>query len=132
MQWLIDIITALFTNRHRYFNRGDPNAWDFALGDFIQDNTWRDLDLSGIIPANVVTVHLRLIVQTSVIDRTFNLRTKGNADVFNVTRTTTLVANLRNSVDVLVTPDASGFIQYKCLTPSFTRLNICVAGWWLE
>lgn len=132
MQWLIDIITDLFNNRHRYFDRGDPAAWDFMVGDFVQDNLWHDLDLSVVIPSDVVSAHLRVVVETTSVNIAFNLRTKGNTDVFNVTRTTCTVAYVRNSVDVLVTPDSNGVVEYKCFNDTFTRLNICVAGWWLR
>jgi len=132
MQWLINIITELFTNRHRYFDRGDPVAFDFQIGDFIEDNTWRDLDLSGIIPANVVLVLLRVVVRSTTISTVVNFRKNGNVSVFNVVRFPIFLALIRNSLDVHVTPDANGVIEYKFNNDKSDLCNITVAGWWLE
>lgn len=132
MQWLIDIITALFTNRHRYFGRGDAGAFDFQVGDFTQDNVWRNLDLSSIVPANTVLVLLRIVCRSTKADDVFNLRTNGYGNVFNVVRVQSRIANIRNSLDIHVTPDSNGIIEYKCLQGFFDLLNVTVAGWWME
>ena len=132
VQPIIDAIIEIIRSQFGAFDRGDAAAFDFGVGDFVQDNAWRDLDLSPIVPENARAVCLRLVIRATVIDTPINFRTKGNVNPFNVTRTTCSVANVKNSVDVIVYPDADRVIEYKILLNVFPLINVCVAGWWLR
>lgn len=132
MQWLIDVIAAWISEHVGYFDRGDPASFDFQVGDFIQDNSWRDLDLSAIVPVGTKGVHLHVVINSLAPAIVLNFRTNGNTDVFNVTRTACFISNVRNSVDVIVSPDSSRIIEYKIFGGTFSTLNVCVAGWWLR
>lgn len=131
MQWLINLIKEVIHDQLGCFNRGDAPAWDFEVGDFVQDNTWRNMDLSGIIPETTRAVCFHLVVRATLIDIAINFRTKGNVSVFNVTRTACSIANLKNSVDVIVFPNADRMIEYKIFADRYNIINVCVAGWWL-
>lgn len=132
MQWLIDIVKELIHGQLGYFDRSDPNAHDFVAVDFTQDGAWHVLDLSGIIPADTQLVLIRLILICPFITRYFFLRKNGNVWAFNVVRGGVQIANHRNSIDVHVTPDADGKIEYRISGGTFTAINFLVAGWWLR
>ena len=57
-------------------NRGDPDAYDFTLGDFIRDSAWHDLDLSAIIPVGTRAIIFNTQLQSTTTNISFWMRSK--------------------------------------------------------
>lgn len=132
MQWLINIISELFTNRHRYFDRGDPAVADFVIGDLILDNTWRDLDLSAIVPSGAVAVNIKLNIRANRINRFFGVRPNGNVNVWNTVALWTQVADQQLGGVYVLGVNSDRKIEYRAPAAFFDLINILICGWWLE
>ncbi len=113
-----------------YVDRGDPSAFDWAVGNFTLDGTWRDLDLSSIVPAGAADkpVYLLVDIQDNVAATSVSFRTKGNTDVYNVLSMRVVIANQLHRMQGWVVCDASRFIQYYG-SPGLVTLNVLVRGW---
>lgn len=132
MQWLINILSELFSDRHRYFDRGDPAAYDFETGDFIKDSMWYDLDLSGIVPSTAVCVLMSVKIRRNAIGKFFDLRLNGNANNIAVTEIVTQVANLTIRQDALCSIGSDGLIEYRAQAGVWLEIFIVVKGWWVS
>jgi len=143
MQWFIDTIFDLAKNYidaylathpalSSFVDRGDNDGWDFFSGDFIKDNTWRDLDLSAIVPAGATWVLLRFNLETTIQEKSFYLRKKGNTSAANSIHLVTQDANVKLGGSYLVQCDANRVIQYNAAVATWTTLYINVNGWILE
>jgi len=109
----------------------DGAAWDFQVGDLTTDGSWRDLDLSGILPANAIAAQLRLRVEDGVVGNVFNLRRNGNANALEATATFIQVANQDFEQALIIPCDANQVIEYWATNTVWTVINIHVLGWWL-
>lgn len=114
-----------------YVDRGDPNDHDFTLVNFTTDWTWRDLDLSAIVPAGATAVDLRIVVIDDAIGSRFQLRKNGNVNVHNVLSTRTLVIDLAIDIVAIVSCDVGRKIEYRASNLTFSAINITVKGWWI-
>lgn len=114
-----------------YTDRGDPAAWDFDVDDLTTDGTWRDLDLSSIVPAGATAVHLFVKIRDDNIDRVFLLKEKGNANDYNVTAMRTQVANLYIPYDCIVSCDGNRKLEYWASNITWTQILIIVRGWFI-
>lgn len=132
MQWLINIINELFDDRHRYFDRGDPNIWDFGMLDLTLDGAWHTLDLSAIVPANAVAVSLKVNLRNTAIHKKFDLRKTGNAQAYCTCALWTQVANIRIGGVFVVSCSESRSIDYISAVGGWTSINLQVNGWWLR
>lgn len=115
----------------RYVDRGDPAAWDFAVANFTTDGTWRDLDLSSIVPAGAVLVHYRMNLQDDLVASEVAYRKNGNSNGFNATGTRIQVANQVMVVDGFVACDSGRIIEYWATNTTFSVINFSVRGWWI-
>lgn len=120
--------TELTSTYGFFHDRGDPGAFDFAIGDLTEDDAWHDLDLSGIVPAESKTVLLRVQMQSAVINRVIAFRENGNSNIYNYLRVTAQVADQTIEMDVIVSMDENRVIEY--IMNDLTVANITVAGWW--
>ncbi len=111
-------------------NRGDPAAPDWAVGDFITDNTWRELDASGIAPAGAKTILFRVRVKDGLTQQYFQLRKKGNANPWNTGTIYTIVTNIWNDASILVSCDVDRLLEYRGINTAFTGIDVVVRGWW--
>ena len=112
-----------------YVDRGDPNAWDYVVGDFTRDNVWHELDLSAIVPAGATAVLVRVAVESSPAPKYFNLRKNGNANVFNITTLATQVAGIPFRDTFIVSVDAERIIEYLVTDTTVTTINFVIRGW---
>lgn len=115
---------------HQYVDRGDPSAWDFQIGDLTTDGTWRDLDLSSIVPSGAVAVHLYVLVQDDSANKNIKFRKNGNANNYNVSTVRSIVANQNSQQDIIVSCDSNRIVEYKASNTSWTQIIILVKGWW--
>jgi len=110
-------------------DRGDPAAVDFAVGDLTTDGTWRDLDLSGVVPAGAILVVLSVLITSSVGTDKISFRKNGNSNAVNIG--TVIAQNLgTNAGDIIVACDTNRVIEYATTNSAhFTVINITVKGW---
>jgi hypothetical protein len=116
---------------HRYVDRGDPAAFDFAVGDLTTDGNWHDLDLSSIVPAGAVAVHLRVYAEDDVLKMSVLFRKNGNSNTINAGRVQTYNANARTTDDVIVALDSNRIIEYLASNVVWIDIKIVVAGWYI-
>ncbi len=134
MQWLIDIVKKWVWIRGNlppgFVNRGDPDVQDFNTGDFIKDGTWRDLDLSGVVPENAKGVSLALSLRATAIRKDFSLRTNGNVNTFNIANMRIAVADVVHYANKTVAVDADRKIEYKITDEDVNFVRLVIKGWW--
>ena len=116
---------------HRYVDRGDPAAADFAVGDLTTDGTWNDLDLSSIVPAGAIAVHFTLAIRDDAVGTTIQFRKNGNSNTVNAALSLCLVANIDNYTEHMVVCDAGRIIEYNAANTTWTTVSIRVRGWWI-
>lgn len=129
MQWLIDIILDLIPATPGYVSRGTTFAFDFESGDFVQDDTWRQISLAGIVPEGTVAVHLRVSASTNFILNRIRFRKNILASFANVADTQFHVAGRAMTQDKIVSLDTSREMQYRIVSTGWTTFGITVAGW---
>lgn len=110
-------------------NRGDPADRDFDAGDFITDYTWRDLDLSAIVPAGAKAVSITGYVLDDVAYSTLEFREKGNTNIFNRIVGSTPAANVADYFNGRVWCDTNRVIQYRGKNVTFTGIGLTITGW---
>ncbi len=115
----------------QYVDRGDPATIDFDETALTTDGTWRDLDLSSIVPPDAKLVSLWIRVRDDAAGSSFSLRQNGNTNANNRDQIITQVANVWNSANMLVTPDTSGVVEYLADNLTWTDIWITVRGWWI-
>lgn len=130
VQALIELAYAYAKTRGFYENRGDPADWDKGIGDFVTDNTWRDLDLSALVPEYANAVHIRLAFENDFVMKTIAFREKGNVNVVNASETNSLVSAATHQRSVICALDSDRFILYRISVGGWTKLNFLVRGWW--
>lgn len=113
-----------------FYDRGDPASVDFTVGSFVTDGTWRDLDLSSIVPADAKAVLLRVDVIDNVVASYFEMRKNGNANAINVAIVQTIVANMHHYENFIVKCDSNRVIEYNGSNVAFTGIDVTVRGWW--
>lgn len=134
MQWLIDIVKEWVLAQGYlsagFVDRGDPAVYDFVVGDFIKDDDWHVLDLSGIIPANVKGVALSVVLVNADAEKHFKVRTHGNANAINVGNMNTSVGLVATSGDLEVAPNEDGKIDYWITSVNWIVIRLTVKNWW--
>lgn len=132
MQWLINLIIERIGIPPTFIDRGDPATPDFDHTDFTNDEVWRELDLSGIVPSNASAVLINFMFTTTAINNAAMFRTKGNNDVYNVSMNLSQVAGIRNGNDNVIPIGSDGKIEYNlCAACVWLIANLTVKGWWL-
>jgi len=115
---------------YEYVPRDAPAA-DFAIGDFpIKDAYQADgLDLTGIVPAGAVAVHIVVKIRGTAAGLTFGIRANATTKVFNRIEVLTQVANVFTSnVDCLINIDADRLVDYYHAT-NMNIIEVVILGW---
>ena len=114
-----------------YVDRGDPSDYDFDKDDLTTDLTWRDLDLSSIVPEGAQLIHIR--VRLASFDLAgLQFRKKGNTNTINTVTTKIQVANIYYYEDFFVACDNNRKIQYLASDVTWTNLDIAIRGWFTK
>lgn len=122
-------LTNVSVLANKYVDRGDPASWDFDT--FTTDATWRDLDLSSIVPSGATAVHLLVRVQDDAAASEFSLRKNGNSNVVNKSVVSTQVTGIDVYQDCIISLDANAIVEYMGTNTTFTIIRIAVKGWWI-
>lgn len=120
------------TKAHGIYDRGDPAAFDYLKAALTTDATWRDLDLSAIVPANAKYVLLRTSLESANPGDMIRYRENGNANEINICSCESLRANVERNRMVMVACDANRVIEYNADNIAWTTLSIVVRGWWVR
>lgn len=111
-------------------DRGDPAGFDFTLVDFTTDGTWRDIDLSGIIPAGAKTAACHLIVRADVAGAQATFRKNGNSNTINTSSVRSQAIGIYNDDDIIIPLDGDRKAEYLLENVAWTRCYLTVKGWW--
>lgn len=114
-----------------YVDRGDATAWDVELGDLTTDGTWRDLDLSSIVPEGARAICFRILINDDATNSRFAIRENGNSNVYNSLYTRTQVANLNNDIDGMISCDSNRVVEYWATNTTWTTISVLVKGWFI-
>ena len=117
--------------RKGFVDRGDPAAIDFTTSHFTTDGTYRDLDLSSIVPAGAVAVSLSVLIYDNAAGSFFGFRKKGNSNDVNRARIRTQVSNEVIEGDLVVAVDKDRKVQYIGSNLTFSEIDVVVKGWWI-
>lgn len=126
-----EIDTTGLVGKVNYVDRGDTGSYDFEIGDLTMDGTYRDLDISGIIPAGTVAVELAVGVTPTTLPAQLLIRQKGYTGNRNFWIVKCLVATLTHENRFFVTPNSNRLLEYHgtSLGGGWTNVNIVVCGW---
>lgn len=125
------IITTNLEINSGFVDRGDPANWDFILTDITADATWRDMDLSGIVPAGAYAVDILCIVGSTVaVSQAMYFRKKGYTQLRNTPAIIVQNTSALNEVPCVVPLDSNGKIQYNC-SVNITTMLLVVKGWFI-
>jgi len=117
----------------RFIDRGDALDYDFGFGDFVADNTWRELDLSSVVPIEAANKMVMLYIHykhTSATGGMLKLREKGNNYERNIKVMRILVTNITHyRTSEMVMLDSDRKIEYCLGSNHLTHLSITVLGW---
>ena len=122
----------LMTLAPHYVDRGDPSAWDFETGDFTTDNTWRDLDLSSIVPAGATTIQFKIMIWHSAANHWMEFRKNGNSNAYNVHEVRTQEAWVYSEKAFRIPCDSNRVIEYRGENITFTGIVAVVQGWTID
>lgn len=109
----------------------DSAANDYGVGDFTTDGTWRDLDLSAIVPAGAIAVYLKMVLKDDAASSVMSFRENGNANAIESIAAGTQVANVNIYLNGIVACDANRVIEYMGTNTTFSTINVYVMGWWV-
>jgi hypothetical protein len=112
-----------------YVDRGDPAGYDKVVGDLTTDGTWRDLDLSAVVPSGAVAVHICCNIIDDAAGSVFLIRKNGNTNSYNTLSQATQAANVTVYFDGIVKCDANRVVEYVASNTAWTGINITIRGW---
>lgn len=114
---------------YNYVDRGDPASIDKNMNDFTKDGTWRDLDLSSIVPAGAVSVHINVAIQSNLIGGRAFFRQHGNSNDINTSGVRCGTGGRAVISTFFVSCDVDRHIDYFIDTATWTTVNFVVCGW---
>lgn len=115
--------------RPSFVDRGDPDDADFRQAVLTTDATWRDLDLSLIIPEGASAVLLKVSVKDSVIGRHIQFRKNDNINEDNTAIVRTQASNVYSDGTLVIALDANRVIEYHAANVTYDAIAITVSGW---
>lgn len=110
-------------------DRGDPAAFDWAVGDFTTDGTWRDLDCSSIVPVGARFIVFKITLADDAVVSVFRMRKNGNTNSINTFNIFSHVANQAVTLTGKVACDSNRIVEYMGDNLTFTTLNVVITGW---
>ena len=120
-----------FVDARGFVDRGDPTGVDVTVSSLTTDGTWRDLDLSAIVPAGAKGIIIKVGVTDDAAVSVVQFRKNGNANAFVTAVNVTQVANVPIQGLNIVACDSGRVIEYMTTNTTFTTINITVMGWFM-
>ena len=115
----------------RYVDRGDPTGWDKILSDFTTDGDWHDLNLSALVPAGAISIHVQVYVEYGLQGAFFHLRKKGNTYALNRMGQKIQSMGFGQEATGFVSCDVNRTIEYRASAVSFSDISLLVKGWFI-
>jgi len=109
--------------------RGDSTEHDFITASFTRDGTWRDIDLSSVVPEGAAWVYVCVTYRASAVDKSFNLRENGASNAYNVASSKAQVVNIYRNLNAWVKLDANRVIEYFGTDGTITDVFLNVRAW---
>ena len=124
--------TELITTYGFFHDRGLVTAADFSLAGtpLVTDATWRNIDISSIVPVDTKAVLCRVTVEDNATMSIFYLKNNTGATDLNVSQITTQVANIALQMDCIVPVGSDRILKYWGTNTTFTDITILIKGWW--
>ncbi len=114
-------------------DRGDPSAYDFTLANFTTDNTWKNLDLSGIVSAGARWVIIYVEIQDNAVGSILAFKKNLNNNAFAISCLTTQAVDVAIQATLWIPVGTARYIDYKGTYSGgaavFTAINLTVLGW---
>lgn len=128
--WVEDAPVGAGGGGEKYVDRGDPSAYDWALGDLTADATWRDLDLTGVIPAAAYgkLIHFSGVFQATGTAGRFAMRKNGQSNARNEALYAQQVANIAGTMHWWVLCDSNGVVEYSA-SAHMSVASFIIRGW---
>lgn len=134
MQWLIDIaieaMKAWFADYGGYHERPHTISWDFSLVDFTMDETWRELDLSSIIPEGVKAVNVFASGVHADIHKHLKVSPITNEPQRGTTLLRTKVATVAEVGRIACGVTTDRKMYYSAEAPNWNSIQMQIKGWW--
>jgi|SRR3989339_1444278 len=111
-----------------FHDRGDSSSNDFVLADLTTDGTWRDLDLTSVVPLGTKAVILEVGIQDDVANSVIQFRKNGNTNASNTQLVRTQAANIFMEGHIIVAC-TDGIIEYWATNTTFGSAYVNVTGW---
>ncbi len=115
----------------KYTDRGDPDGFDFTRSDFTTDTTWKELDVSSIVPAGTVFILVHLIINSSTPSAKITFMKNGNTYDDNAAWGKMQVSARQLAQDIFISLDSDRKLTYKADNTSWTLINFVIAGWFI-
>ena len=109
-------------------DRGDPAAIDITEATMTLNNTWQNLDLSAIVPADAAWILLRVQITDTNPGRTLHFSKDGNVNAITIPGIIVQVNGVSNEAEILVPCSAARIIEYRG-SAALATVNIVVLGW---
>lgn len=114
-----------------YVHNPPTAGWDFHEADFIEDGTWRTIDLSAIIPVGTKAVHFVGRFENTTVGKGFHFSTPGNIATVRYQSGYIQVAMIRKGMVFIITPNEDREISYFFSAGGWIQDRINILGWWL-
>lgn len=108
--------------------RGDPSNYDWITANFTKDNTWRELDLSSIIPLGTKWVFMKMYVTGTTADDYAQFRKKGHTNYRAIISTRIQIGGVSIEKIEPVEVSTDRKLEYR-VKSSITGCNILVYAW---
>jgi len=115
----------------KFVDRGDSESYDFITTDFIRDGTWREKDLSGIVPKNAVAVVLFMLLNANAANASMSFRKNGNTNVYNIQQVYTQVVDQLATYQVLIPLKSEAKVDYNASVDTWAVLYVAINGWFV-
>lgn len=125
------IVNKKYVDDRVYVSRGDLAAFDYTVGDFITNENWQDLDISGKVGAGKRLVLVFLRLKDGSVNVIFAFRPNGNSNTFQQSGLVVQTANVAQEGDLLVETDANGKVEYWGTNTTFTNIDVTIKGYWV-
>ena len=126
-----ELDAALLDGRINYVDRGEISAADFTTGDFTSDNTWKVLDLSGILPSNTKFFHGLMSIRDDAVQQAILMTKNGATNKFNRLEFRTQVADVWVDSDFICPVDTDRKVTYLLYNVVYSGVQLTIRGWFI-
>jgi len=114
-----------------FVSAGDLASESFDKNDFTQDNTWRELDVSGAVPGGTSLVLWRIKTTCGTAGYVAKIRPNGYTNEKNMLDLMVIEANKNvcETFAMVLPPDHK--LEYKFSSIAWGTIDLTVVGWFV-